>query len=416
MEIRPILSAMRRNRSGPLLVALQVALSLAILANALHIVVQRQALSARPTGLAAEEQVFALQVRHLRPASHERQLALQRAETAVLGAVPGVLAVAKVSQMPLSRIGIASSITISDSDSKTAAPAQSGTRHFAAVYRSPDALVATWGLRLSAGRNLMPADVREADQNTSARLPEVALITAALAQRLWPDGRSPLGRTIYFDGGSAARVAGVIERLQSHNARAGSDGELAVIVPLRQTGESEVLYTLRAAPGQLDQVMQAAQAALQAAAPEPLVLRPRSMGELRAERYRAERGLAWMLVAVCVLLLLTTAGGIVGMASLWVTQRRQQIGVRRALGARRADIVRYFITENVLITTAGIGAGVPLALGLNQLLVSQLDMARLPPAYLLAGGAVFWLLGAVAACGPAWRAASISPALATRGN
>lgn len=410
MEIRPILSAMRRNRSGPLLVALQVALSLAILANALHIVVQRQALSARPTGLAAEEQVFALQVRHLRPASHVRQLALQRAETAVLGAVPGVLAVAKVSQMPLSRIGIASSITI------TAAAGQSGTRHFAAVYRSPDALLSTWGLRLSAGRDLAPADVREADQNTSTRLPEVALITAALAQRLWPDGASPLGRTIYFDGGSAARVAGVIERLQSHNARAGSDGELAVIVPLRQTGESEVLYTLRAAPGQLDRVMQAAQAALQAAAPEPLVLRPRSMGELRAERYRAERGLAWMLVAVCVLLLLTTAGGIVGMASLWVTQRRQQIGVRRALGARRRDIVRYFITENVLITTAGIGAGVPLALGLNQLLVSQLDMARLPPAYLLAGGAVFWLLGAVAACGPAWRAASISPALATRGH
>lgn len=408
MEIRPILSAMRRNRSGPLLVALQVALSLAILANALHIVVQRQALSARPTGLAAEEQVFALQVRHLRPASHERQLALQRAETAVLGAVPGVLAVAKVSQMPLSRIGIASNITT--------APGQTGTRHFAAVYRSPDALLATWGLRLSAGRDLAPADVREADQNTSARLPEVALITAALAQRLWPDGASPLGRTIYFDGGSAARVAGVIERLQSHHARAGSDGELAVIVPLRQTGESEVLYTLRAAPGQLEPVMRAAQAALQAAAPEPLVLRPRSMGELRAERYRAERGLAWMLVAVCVLLLLTTAGGIVGMASLWVTQRRQQIGVRRALGARRRDIVRYFITENVLITTAGIGAGVPLALGLNQLLVSQLDMARLPPAYLLAGGAVFWLLGAVAACGPAWRAASISPALATRGH
>ncbi|MFZ2987378.1 MAG: ABC transporter permease, partial [Ideonella sp.] len=168
MEIRPILSAMRRNRSGPLLVALQVALSLAILANALHIVVQRQALSARPTGLAAEEQVFALQVRHLRPASHERQLALQRAETAVLGAVPGVLAVAKVSQMPLSRIGIASSITI------TAAAGQSGTRHFAAVYRSPDALVATWGLRLSAGRDLVAADVRESDQNTSTRLPEVA--------------------------------------------------------------------------------------------------------------------------------------------------------------------------------------------------------------------------------------------------
>jgi putative ABC transport system permease protein len=46
------------------------------------------------------------------------------------------------------------------------------------------------------------------------------------------------------------------------------------------------------------------------------------------------------------------------MASLWVTQRRKQIGVRRALGARRIDILRYFITENFMITSAGVFGGV----------------------------------------------------------
>jgi putative ABC transport system permease protein len=121
-----------------------------------------------------------------------------------------------------------------------------------------------------------------------------------------------------------------------------------------------------------------------------------------------------MLVTVSVLLLLITASGIVGMASLWVTQRRKQIGVRRALGARRVDILRYFITENFMITSAGVAAGLLIALGLNQLLVSQLEMARLPASYLLGGAAIFWLLGVMAVYGPAWRAASISPATATR--
>ncbi len=102
------------------------------------------------------------------------------------------------------------------------------------------------------------------------------------------------------------------------------------------------------------------------------------------------------------------------MASLWVTQRRKQIGVRRALGARRVDILRYFVTENVMITSAGVAAGVMLAIGLNELLVSQLEMTKLPLPYLLGGIGVFYLLGIGAVYGPAWRAASISPATATR--
>jgi putative ABC transport system permease protein len=121
-----------------------------------------------------------------------------------------------------------------------------------------------------------------------------------------------------------------------------------------------------------------------------------------------------MLVTVSVLLLLITCSGIVGMASLWVTQRRKQIGVRRALGARRIDILRYFITENFLITSSGVFGGVLLGVALNHLLVSQLEMARLPVGYLVGGAGVFWALGVLAVYGPAWRAASTSPALATR--
>jgi putative ABC transport system permease protein len=102
------------------------------------------------------------------------------------------------------------------------------------------------------------------------------------------------------------------------------------------------------------------------------------------------------------------------MTALRVAQRRKQIGVRRALGARWRDILRYFIVENVIITTGGIVAGLLLAIGLNRFLMAQAGMARLPLEYLAFGAAALWVLGICAVYGPASKAASISPAIATR--
>src|SRR5206468_1954912 len=112
MEIRPILSALLRNKTGPVLVALQIALSLAILANALYIVNERRAVIARPSGLADEHSTFYVRVRNLNSDGPEQQLATFKRQDDVLRAVPGVASVAQVSQMPLSRSGWNSSIML----------------------------------------------------------------------------------------------------------------------------------------------------------------------------------------------------------------------------------------------------------------------------------------------------------------
>jgi putative ABC transport system permease protein len=409
MEIRPILSALLRNKTGPILVAVQVALSLAILANALHIVQVRQAVSARTSGLANEQDVFALQIRPLQRGGHEEQLAGQYRQTATLRAVPGVLSVASTSQMPLSRSGNYTGLSVDRKQVNSTAQAS--------TYRTADSLVKTWGLQIVEGRDFLPGDVLEIDGNTSNEFTKTAIISRKLGEKMWPGSASFVGKTVYFGTGETARevrVIGVIEKLQTPGAQIADTGELTIMLPVRVTGGRSDNYTLRAEPGQLDRVIKEAEAAVRAASPTPVIVRIKTMNEFRTSRYRADNALAWMLVTVSVLLLLITSSGIVGMASLWDTQRRKQIGVRRALGARRMDILRYFITENVMITSAGVAAGVLLALGLNQLLVSQLEMARLPAGYLLAGAGVFWALGVIAVYGPAWRAASISPATATR--
>lgn len=409
-EIRPIFSALLRNKTGPLLVAIQVALSLAILVNAIYIVNLRLDVAARPSGIAAENEVFMLHVSNQKLGEHADQLAMQKQEAAILRAVPGVVSVARTNSSPLSRSG--SNTGLSVDRRQTTATATT------AMYISPDSLVKTWGLKLLEGRDFNAGEIPELDQNTTKDFPKVVIVTKELAAKLFPGIASVVGKEFYFgmgDGANALRIIGVVERLQTSSAQSGAGGEYSSILPVRLTNDSYSGYTVRTEPGQRDRVMKDAAEALRKASPTPLNVSTRSTDEHRVERYRSEKGLAWMLLAVSVLLIMITASGIVGMSTLWVAQRAKQIGVRRALGARRIDILIYFITENLLITTGGAAAGVMLALGLNQLLVSQFELSKLPMAYLFIAPGIFWLLGVIAVYGPAWRAASISPATATRG-
>ncbi|OON59939.1 ABC transporter permease [Massilia sp. KIM] len=408
MEIKPILSALLRNKTGPILVALQVALSLGILANALHIVNERREVAARPSGMADESSVFYFQVRNLNNDTPEQQLAAMKREVEVLRAVPGVVAVANVSQMPLSRSGSNSSVALDRRQERETT--------LASQYVTADSLIKAYGLKLVEGRDFLPQEINDINENEQAEFPKALIISKPLADKLWP-GQPAVGKTMFFGTGEGAfetQVVGVVERLQSAHAEVGERGEFSSITPARLYGNPGSLYAVRAEPGQRDRVMKEAEEALRKSSATPMILTAKTTEEDRANRYRADVALSWMLITVSVLLLLITCSGIVGMASLWVTQRRKQIGVRRALGARKIDILRYFITENVMITSAGVFGGILFGIGLNHLLVAKLEMARLPIAYLGGGAVAFWSLGILAAYGPAWRAASISPALATR--
>lgn len=408
MEIRPILSALMRNKTGPVLVAIQVALSMAILANALHVVNLRQQISARPSGVEDEQSVVSMRVRNLDKPGPEEIIANRERELATLRAVPGVISVAEVNQVPLTHSG--------NSNTFAASRTQQQPTGLAAAYDTSGGLIKAWGLKLVEGRDFTPGEYMNFDPNKDTEGPHIVIITSAMAKKLFPDGHA-VGKMIYNGTGESAfemRVVGVVERLQTPWAQTDDTVEYSEIRPLRFVGSNSAMYTMRVEPGQADRVMREAEEALRRGSAVPKIIDSKQLSAERRDCYRGDRTLSWMLIIVCALLLLVTASGIVGMASLWVTQRRKQIGVRRALGARRVDILRYFVTENLMITSTGVVAGVLLAIGLNNLMVTKLEMARLPFGYLLAGWGLFWALGIAAVYGPAWRAASISPAMATR--
>lgn len=410
MEFRPILSTLLRSRTGPLLVALQVAISLAILANALFVVQQRLAVSERPSGVDAEHDVGYVFTRPLVPRSHPEALAEQQREMAALKALPGVVSVAWTSQMPMSRSGSSSSIRLTPDQ-----PRQSATPAFYFVHPG---FTSTLGLKLIEGRDLAEGDMIEFDPRTAKPgegTPGAVMITLPLAKHLWPDATSYVGREIWQGGPGnmrSMRIVGVVEALMSPGA-AWLTGGYSVLLPIRISSNFS-RWAIRAEPGKLDGVLAAADETLRKIAPTPVRTFKRSVAEDRTNRYRNERAMAWMLVSISALLLLVTLSGIVGMTMLRVAQRRKQIGVRRALGARWRDILRYYMVENFIITSGGVVAGLLLALGLNRLLMGYTGMSRLPIEYMAYGAAALWVLGVVAVYGPASKAASISPALATR--
>jgi putative ABC transport system permease protein len=117
---------------------------------------------------------------------------------------------------------------------------------------------------------------------------------------------------------------------------------------------------------------------------------------------------------ICLILLGVTAAGIVGLTSFWVGQRHRQIGVRRALGARKIDILHYFQIENLLIAGIGVVLGILLSVGLNLWLMSHYEMTRMPVAYVVTGVLVMLAIGQAAVFVPARRASNVPPVVATR--
>ncbi len=407
MEIRPIFSSLLRNKTGALLIAAQVALSLAIVANALYIIHDRLERVARPSGVATEANLFRIGVAQMKdPESAEAKLAIGDRNYDLIRGIPGVVSVARTNQSPLSTSGWNMGLSL---DTK-----QAETTTSTAMYFGPDSMIKTWELKLIEGRDFIPSDIETVDPEKSQSLGRTAIVTQVLAKKLFPTV-SAVGKTIYLGTGAEAfpiQIVGVVERLQTPWANTGERGEISTIMAQRRV-ETYANYAIRTEPGQRDRVMKDAEALLGKAGGQ-VVVGTHSMEQDRKDLYRDDRAIAWMLITVTVLLLLVTASGIVGMATLWVNQRRKQIGVRRALGARKFDVLRYFITENLMITTGGIVAGLLLAIALNQLLVTQLELNKLPLGYLGIGALVLWLIGVLAVYGPAWRASSISPAIATR--
>lgn len=404
MDIRPILSTLRRHKTAAALIVLEIALACAIVCNAVYLISQRLERMDRPTGLVEER---LLRIQTISPGAKRDDSALIQEDLQTLRGVPGVRSAASASQIPLGGSSSNSGVRL-NSDQKD------NTLN-ASVFIGSEDLLETMGLRLIAGRDFLPSEYQNMEtlekSGDAGKVPS-AIVNRRMAEQLFPGGPAQaIGKQFYSWGDAPITIVGVVDELLRPNDY--GKGQYSMVFPIRpHWGWSN--YLLSTEPGQRAEVLKAAVAELQRTRPGRVVLEENTFQEVREKYYRQDRAMAWLLSAVILALLIVTALGIVGLASFWVQQRTKQIGVRRALGATRGQILRYFQTENFLLTTIGIALGMALAFAINLGLMKLYELPRLPAWYLPVGALCLWLLGQLAVYGPARRAAMVPPALATR--
>ncbi|HEX7326028.1 MAG TPA: FtsX-like permease family protein [Rhodanobacteraceae bacterium] len=418
MNLPPVIAALRKHKAGVFLIGLQIALTLAIVSNLVFIAVGDLQRIDRPTGLNGHD-LFIITQRYVNAppagskAGAEKLDAMQLTDLAALRDQPDVASATAIDALPLGYNGNTGQVGLK--------PDRPHGLARISEYSGDAHTLKTLGLQLVAGRNFTPEEVQHVSALANFT-PSVVLMTRALADKLFSHGNA-LGQAVYLDGASQpSTVVGILANLLSSNPDARpSDAFDSILMPVRYDSAA-TMYAVRARPGRMAPAMHEARAALHTADPLRVIRQPSRWDPEGIAPYSAWARVGHgvdligvkILLTMSVILLLITGIGMTGLTSFWVRQRHKQIGIRRALGATRANIVHYFQIENLIIAGGGCVAGIVLAIAINLGLMRMFAMQRMPVWYVVAGVVAILLLGQIAVFMPARRASKVPPVVATR--
>ncbi|MGH8370749.1 MAG: ABC transporter permease, partial [Gammaproteobacteria bacterium] len=360
------------------------------------------------TGVADNQLVWASSTGIDDSATPTSEASRNAADLAALRSMPGVKSAVMINSLPLTNRSWKSCVRLQPGDDDKQSICN------IAFYTGTSGVVDTLGLKLVQGRDFLPQEYVDYSPFSDTPAPSAVIITAAMAKRMWP-GEDPLGKPIFLGdkGKFVTHVVGVTEHMLNPSITGKyNHTELNLLFPV--TSINGGMYVLRTTPGGRDAVQRDLPKVLDRVDDQRIITDNHSYAQTVKDYFHNDRALIWLLLVVIGALLALTALGVVGLSSFWVQQRTHQIGIRRAIGATRGDIVRYFLTENFLIVSLGIALGSSSAVGLNLWLMQHYELPHLPWSYLPAGALILWLIGQLAVLGPALRAASVSPATATR--
>jgi putative ABC transport system permease protein len=410
--MRHIIKPLFRHRMMPLLVALQVALACAIACNALFLLQQKLVPILSPDGVGNPDRLIVAW--NIAPRGQPWPTSRLNQVVSELRAIPGATSASVAGSWPME--------TVAQMNGGVFGEGAHAAKADAAVYIGSH-LVETLGLKLVAGRDFSATEEGVAYKDIGLNANGPAIITRALAEQLFPGGDA-LGHVIRIgqeaDAGRRT-VIGVVEHLMRN--KFGQDNrediDYSMLFPGTPANWPMPVFAVRArSAAETDGVLKAAKAAIKRDLGPDMIqgIDPayELYGNLRDRALAQSKAAVWLLSGVSLIVLLVTVVGIMGLTSYWVQQRTRQIGIRRALGARRDNILRDVQLENLLVVGMGILLGMVLAYAINLWLMHRYELTRLPWTYLPYGAALMLLLGQLAVLSPALRAARVPPVVATR--
>jgi putative ABC transport system permease protein len=400
LELGPMWRALKRNKVGALLIALQIAVTMTIVINSLSIVFERDAMMQRESGV-DEENTFYLTSTGYTTDFNGQAVATE--DLLALREMPGIINATQINAIPISGGGWSMSLALEAGDDVDGV----GT----AIYMVDQHGLETLDVELIAGRNFTETEIRWR-QPSQPGWPSMTIVTEAMALALFDSVDDAVGKTVYIGDSEPMTIIGVMDRLQA--PWVGWDNlEHAVLTP-ENLGWNSYRYLIRTEPGQRDRLMPLVEEMLAERTQGRIIRNMDTLTATRDRSYRQHSAMIKILLTVIICLTLITALGIVGLASFSVQKRTRQIGTKRALGASKASVQRYFMLENGMISTVGIVFGIGLTIGLNMLLVDLFNLAPLAWYYIPIGVLALFFVGQIAVLGPARKAANIAPATATR--
>lgn len=398
MHLIPILKILWRSKAGPSLVIIQLALTVAIISNALFFIQTRIEQLTRPTGF-AESQLIRLWIKEGPNGPDLKQRVALDIEH--LRSLPGIRDIAPVGSVPFSHAGYSSGFANRHESEGEAGRLRTSAAVVEADHRALDVL----GLKLIAGRNFLPDEgvyfTRDA-MPTHAQ----AIVTESVAVQIFPQ-QSAVGKTIYMAGQIPLTVVGVVQDFLGYFPDLDFAQRNVLISAIEDTGS--INYLLRSDSEELDSVLDEATRSLRELDMQRIVDSTSTLEELIADHYSRDRAMIILLSVVIILLTFINMLGIVGITMFRVNQRRRETGIRRALGATRAGTVIFFLLENTLLAGAAITLGAMIALWSNFHLVQHYAFELLPWFYIPLSGLTVLCIALAAATIPAYKAAFISP-------
>lgn len=386
------------------LVVAQVAIGILVLAGVGLSVESFRRLRAVDPGFESEGTLTArLNLPRDRYGSPQALAALAAGLESGLSSLPGVSAAGAINQLPLDEVP-----NWSTGYGFRGAPPE-------AAYEA-DARVVSAGYFAAAGvRVLEGRGFREGD-GTASR--PVVVVDRQLAEGAWP-GRSAVGRELrirVFDGRSFAlgwaEVIGVVEHVRHHGLR--EEGREQLYVPFAQGARNQMSIVVRT-EGDPMRWAEGVQRVLAELDPELAVAGFEPLGEAVSGALGVPRLTAVVALGYGSLALVLAAVGLYGVVAGAVTRRVPEIGLRIALGARPADVVRMVVARGLRLTLLGSAIGLALAaVGSRGLAAMLYEVDALDPVILTGAPALLVAVGLVAAWIPARRASRLSPTRALR--
>jgi len=391
-----------RSRMRSALIVSEVALSLMLLVGAALLInsfvrLLKTNAGFNPSGVLALD----IPLSRTRYPKGEQQAATFQQLLQQMKTVPGVRDVALTSNVPLTDFDVQLSFNIEGRP----------------PYKPGEELVAEYTVASSdyfRAMNIPLQRGRELSENDTKGMPEVLVVTDAFVKRFFP-GEDPIGRRLVFDGPDKTprEIVGVVGDVK----RKGLDADVQpeVYVSYLQRPDRRLNVLLKTDLRDAGQLIQPARAAVKAFDSNQIIWRTHTLDQLLSTSVAPRRFNMLLLGIFAAVALVLAAVGLYGVMSYSVSWRTHEIGIRMALGAKRANVLRLVVRQGMTMALIGLAIGLVGAFSLSRVLKSLLYGVSSTDPLTFAIVSVVLLAVALLACLlPARRATRVDPLVALR--